>query len=148
LIVQSDYKYYGSGFAFYVNVKISQGDRSDTKIIYEGSKRTEWIKGMLLYISNLSPYWYYGGSEWTITNENDTWKGGSEGFLRPENIDYSDQSIWGDTIYKIKELMSSFGYRLLTEEELKEPVWFEADIPTLLADKPYQVFDCFFYWED
>ena len=93
LIVEPDYKYYGSGFASYVNVKISQRDRSDTQITYSRGERTEWIKGLLLYISNLSPYWYYGGSEWTITYNNDTWKGGSGGFLRPENVNYVDQII-------------------------------------------------------
>ena len=44
--------------------------------------------------------------------------------------------------------MSGYGYRLLTEEELEEQIWFEIEIPTILADKPYEVFDCFFYWED
>ena len=148
LVVEPDFKYYGSGFASYVNVEISQRDRSDTKITYEGSQRTEWIKGLLLYISNLSPYWYYGGSEWTITYENDTWKGRSRGLLRPESIHYVDYNIWDDSIYEIKELMSSYGYRLLTEEEIEEQVWFEADIPTILTDRPYEVFDCFFYWAD
>ena len=148
LIVEPDYQYYGSGFASYVNVRISQKDRSDTKITREGSERTEWIKGLLLYLSNLSPYWYYGGSEWTITYENDTWKGGSSSFLRPEDIHHIDQGIWSNTIYAIKELMGDYGYRLLTEEELEERVWFETTIPTVLADKPYEVFDCFFYWED
>jgi hypothetical protein len=48
----------------------------------------------------------------------------------------------------ITQHFDEYRYRLLTQTELEPYLNFDIDIPTIVADKPYQVFDCFFYWED
>lgn len=146
--VEADFASYGSGFASYVNVKISKKDRSDTKITNQGSKKTEWISGLALYICRLSPFWYFGENEWTISFENDKWTGGSGSFLRPESIESYDKRFWEKEVGQIKNILSEFRYNLLTKQELEKELWFDAEIPTILANPPFQVFDCFFYWED
>lgn len=146
--VEADFDSYGSGFASYINVKISKKDRSDTKIITEGLKKTEWIKGITIYICSLAPFWYFGGNEWTISFEKEKWIGGSGSFLRPESIDSYDKVFWEKEVEQIKHILGEFRYNLLTKQELEKELWFNVDIPTVLVDPPYQVFDCFFYWED
>ena len=148
IIIEPDFEYYGSGFASYINVQISKKDKSDTKTTQENNKLTHWTKGILVYISNLTPYWYYGASEWTISKDNGNYIGGSSGFLRPENIDKVDTEIWSAEIEKIKTVFNQFKYRLLTKEELEKQVDFDVSVRTILADKPYEVFDFFFHWED
>jgi hypothetical protein len=148
IIVEPDFNYYGSGFASYINVRISKKDKSDTKTTQDKNKLTHWTKGLLFYISNLTPYWYYGASEWTVSTENGKYVGGSSGYLRPESIDQVDNELWSIEIEKAKAVFDQFRYRLLTKEEVEKQVNFDTTIRTVLADKPYDVFDFFFHWED
>ena len=148
VFVKADFDSYGSGFASYVAVKISKKDRSDTKITGTGNKRTEWTDGLELYISKLAPFWFWGGSDWTVNFEDDRRTGGSGGFLTSESVHDLNQDVWGEKIRLIEKIFEDFGYVLLTEEELSQKLWFEVEIPTILANAPYEVFDCFFYWED
>jgi hypothetical protein len=148
ILSKADFNSYGSGFASYVDVSISKQDKSDTRFIVDGNKKTEWTKGLSLYISKLCPFWFIGGSEWTVTRENEKWIGGSSGFLRPESVRSIDNALWQAQVERIKKIFGDFGYSLLSEEDVSEPLWFDINIPTILADRPYQVFDCFFYWED
>jgi hypothetical protein len=69
-------------------------------------------------------------------------------FLRPEDNAKYDKTIWQDEIDFITQHFDEYRYRLLTQTELEPYLNFDIDIPTIIADKPYQVFDCFFYWED
>lgn len=148
LIVEPDFNDYGSGFASYINVRVSKQDESDSQIIQNKNESTKNTKGILLYVSVLTPYWFYGGSEWSITTKNGEFKSSFSGFLSPESINDIDKGLWAAPIRKIKEIFDLYHYTLLTREELEEPVLFDVDIQTVLADKPYTVFDCFFYWED
>jgi hypothetical protein len=45
-------------------------------------------------------------------------------------------------------VLQNFRYGLLTPEELEQPAPPGLAIRTVLAEKPYRVFDCFFHWED
>ncbi|UOG76955.1 hypothetical protein MTX78_10215 [Hymenobacter tibetensis] len=148
IIVEPDYTYYGSGFASYISVKISKKDKSDTRTTHEKNRVTEWTQGLLLYVSNLAPYWYYGASDWTVSTENGKYVGGSAEFLGPDSINDIDYELWKTEIEKIKILFHQFRYNLLTKEELEKQVGFDLSIRTVLADKPYKVFDFFFHWED
>lgn len=148
VFVNADFNSYGSGFASYVSVKISRKDKTDTTVKRNGTNRTEWTEGLELYISTLSPFWFWGGSEWTVNYEDERRTGGSGGFLRPESIHEIKQEMWSDKIKTICKIFDNFGYILLKPEELIKPVWFDVKIPTVLAGEIYQVFDCFFYWED
>jgi hypothetical protein len=146
--IQADFTAYGSGFASYINVKITKKDRSDTTFTKEGKLNVESKKSLLLYISLLSPYWYFGGANWSENYLNGKFQGGSMPFLRPEDNAKYDKTIWQDEIDFITQHFDEYRYRLLTQTELEPYLNFDIEIPTIVADKPYQVFDCFFYWED
>ncbi len=146
--IQADFEAYGSGFASYTNVKITKKDRSDTKTTKKGNLIVEHKNSLLLYISNLCPYWFLGGIEWSENYLNGAYQGGTMPFLRPENNAKYDKKIWQDEIDFITQHFDEYRYRLLTQTELEPYLNFDIEIPTIIADKPYQVFDCFFYWED
>jgi hypothetical protein len=146
--IQADFGAYGSGFASYINVKITKKDRSDTIFTKVGKLNVESKNSLLLYISLLSPYWYSGGANWSENYLDGKFQGGSMPFLRPEDNAKYDKTIWQDEIDFITQQFDEFRYRLLTQTELEPYLNFDIDIPTIVADKPYQVFDCFFYWED
>ncbi|MBF7091205.1 hypothetical protein IUY40_06605 [Flavobacterium sp. ALJ2] len=148
IIIEPDFDYYGSGFASYINVRISKRDKSDSKITTDKNRVTKCTKGLLLYISNLTPFWYYGTAEWDRTTENGVFKSGSTGFLRPHSIDNIDTQLWTNDIEKIKLVMSDFGYYLLTRQEVEDPIDFKVNMASNLIEKPTKVFDCFFHWED
>jgi hypothetical protein len=148
LIVKADFDSYGSGFASYVSVRISKKDKSDTRITNKGALRTEWTDGLLLYVSKLAPFWFWGGSDWTINYEGERETGGAGGFLSPESVHDLNRDLWDGKIGRIEKVFADFGYVLLKENELNEPLRFEIKIPTILAGERYLVFDCFFYWED
>jgi hypothetical protein len=146
--IQADFMAYGSGFASYINVKITKKDRSDTISTKQGNLNVENKKSIILYISLLAPYWFFGGASWSENYLDGKYQGGSMPFLRTEDNAKYDKTIWQDEIEFINQHFDEYRYRLLTQTELEPFLDFEIDIPTIIADKPYQVFDCFFYWED
>ena len=149
IVVESDFNNLGSGFASYILVKISKRDKSATIISKKGNVVIEETKGIVLYISKLSPYWYYGAGNWSVSHINGKWHSASEGFLRPESLESFNNDAWGQEMDIIKSIFEMYRYRLLTQEEVKQELWFEVEIPTLLSESLYyQVFDCFFFWED
>lgn len=146
--VEADFDYYGSGFASYISIRISKRDNSDSIIKMDKNRITKDTKGILLYISNLAPYWYYGGSEWSLTTENGKFASGSSGYISPTDINKYDTAKWNNDIEKIKFTLSHFKYNLLTKEELEKSLDFEINIASNLIDGKPRVFDCFFHWED
>ena len=62
--VEADFTSYGSGFASYVELRISKRDRSDSTTLAQNQLVSYDTNGLLLYVSRLTPYWFYGGSEW------------------------------------------------------------------------------------
>lgn len=56
LLVESDFSSYGSGFASYVEVRVSRKDQSDTVVITKNQHVTYDTNGLVLYISRLTPY--------------------------------------------------------------------------------------------
>lgn len=146
--VEPDFEYYGSGFASYISIRISKKNNSDTKIKSNKNQVVKITKGILLYISNLSPYWYYGGSEWSVSTINGNFSGRSSGFIHPDAINRYNKEIWEDDLNKIKLTLSDFNYNLLTKEELEKTLDFEISLESNLMDGAPKVFDCFFHWED
>jgi hypothetical protein len=146
--IEADFDAYGSGFASYINVKITKRDRSDTVFSKNGEVEIEDKNGLILYISNLSPFWYFGGENWTENYLKGIFQGGTMPFLRPENREKYDKKLWQDDVNHIINLFDEYRYRLLTETELEPYINFKTEIASIMADKPYQIFDCFFYWED
>jgi hypothetical protein len=147
--VQADFDNYGSGFASYINVKITKKDKSDTTILSKKDNRISVQKnGLLLYICSLSLYWYFGGAKWTEDYLDNKYQGGSMPFLMPEHIHDYDKILWHNEIEHITRLFENYRYSLLTEQEVEKSLWFKTAITTIIGQKPYTVFDCFFHWED
>ncbi len=148
LLVEADFSSYGSGFASYVEMRVSKKDQSDTVIYAKNQQVTYDTAGLLLYISRLTPYWFYGGSSWGKTYEKGQLTGGGSTFLEPDSQDVINQVVWQHERQQVEAVLQEFRYGLLTPEELRKPAPADISIPTVLADKPYTVFDCFFYWQD
>jgi hypothetical protein len=148
LNVEADYSAYGSGFASYINVKISKKDKSDTTIIKEKKRTVENKDGVVLYISLLSPYWYFGQGEWWDNYSDGSYIGGGGGFLTTNSIKKYNKSLWEKDVESITALFDEYRYRLLTKEELEKPLGFDVLIKSNFLDRELTVFDCFFHWED
>lgn len=148
LIVKADFTSYGSGFASYIPIQISKKDRSDTLIQKKGDLIIEDVNALELYLSNLSPYWYYGVSKWSRHYKQGANMGGSHGFLNIESYAKVDKQLWHKELEMIKNVMDEYRYMLLLPEEVEKSLWFEVKIRSNLGTKPYEVFDCFFHWED
>jgi hypothetical protein len=146
--VEADFSAYGSGFASYINVKISKKDKSDTIIEKNGNRTTEKKDAILLYISLLAPYWYFGKGDWWDNYTNGEFTGGSSNFLTPESINQYNKPLWETEIEQITRLFEEFRYVLLTKKEVEQALWFDVKIVSNLGEKPYTVFDCLFHWED
>jgi len=147
-LVEADFDSYGSGFASYVEVKISKLNGSDRVTLAQGQRTIYDYDGLILYVSKLTPYWFYGGSKWSKNYENGRHTGGAFMFLTPDSSTNINEALWQHDSQLIESLMQEFRYSLLTPTELRQLAPAGLAIPTLLADKPYSVFDCFFYWED
>ena len=148
LLIEADFSSHGSGFASYVEVRITKKDGSNTVVSNKNQRVTNQVTGLLLNISRLTPYWFYGGSSWFKTYEHGQQTGGGATFLTIENQATIDQEVWQPEQQLIEHIFREFRYELLTPEELTQPAPADITIPTILADEPYTVFDCFFYWED
>jgi hypothetical protein len=148
LLVDADFTSYGSGFASYVTIRISKRDRSDSTTLAQNQRVTYHTKGLMLYVSRLTPHWFYGGSEWAKTYEGGRETGGGSLFLEPTSQTTINQAVWQHDTQLIAAVLQEFHYGLLTPTELIQPAPTDISIPTVLADKPYSVFDCFFYWQD
>ena len=148
LSIEADFTSYGSGFASYVNIKVSKQDQSDTQFRRHGEKVIEETNGLLLYLSTLVPYWFYGGSRWTLSRHQGQVESSSGSFLEPNSFAHLSPELWYPDVKAIESVLKEFQYQLLDPEVLAQPAPTGLEIPTILADKPYQIFDCFFYWED
>lgn len=148
LLVEADFDSYGSGFASYVEVRVSRRDGVGNTTRLQGRRMTHEYDGLILYISRLTPYWFYGGSKWAKTYEEGRHVGGGSLFLASDSPNDINEALWQHGRQLVEAVAQKFRYSLLTPTELRQPAPAGLAIPTILADKPYSVFDCFFYWED
>ncbi len=146
--VVADFGSYGSGFASYINVKISKKDKSDTLTQQKANRTEETTTGLLVYVSLLAPYWYFGGVEWFSSYKDKQHEGGSMPFLTPNDIKKYNPALWSVEIEQITRLFEEFRYTLLSQKEVEQPLDFKVNIKTNLGEEPYTVFDCLFHWED
>lgn len=148
LVVEADYSSYGSGFASYINVKISKKDKSDSQFQKKGNKTEVNTEGLLLYVSLLAPYWYFGGVKWFSSYLGTDFQGGTMPFLTPRDIRQYNAARWEEEVEHITRLFEEYRYTLLTEQEVEQALDFNVEIKSNLGEKPYTVFDCLFHWED
>lgn len=148
-LVEADFGHYGSGYASYVPITIGKRDKSDTVTSAGKGRVTDNTTGLLLYVSRLVPYWFYGQGWWSRTWEQGHASGGGSTFLDVAGQAAIDPARWQHDCYRLEMVLTEFRYQLLTPEELTHPAPADLTfIPTELADPPYSVFDCFFYWAD
>lgn len=136
---EADFESYGSGYASYVDVFCWKRDGSSS----EQRDGVFWIDGIRIYICRLAPVAVMGVGQIT---KHDT--GGSSDYIEPRFVNELPSSDWEDEIYQIKNILESNFLTILDREYVNQPLDFEAKIPTILADKPYKIFDALFYWED
>jgi hypothetical protein len=146
-IVEADYENYQSGFASFVPVKISKKDKSDTITKNENGLIIETKDSLLIYLSKLCPYWYYSQGIW-MDMIRDGKNLPSTHFIRPEEQKKVNLHLWATDIEKLTRQLEEYRYTLLDRKEVTKDLDFKIKIPTVIGDRTYQVFDCFFYWED
>jgi hypothetical protein len=130
---------YGSGYASYLDVFCYKKDGSSSRV--SGLNTT--IEGIALYICKLAPVAVMGAMTKTKSKN-----GGSSSFLCPEDLNKFPAGDWNSVIFEIKNKLEKQNFMLLEPKVLKRKMPFEVEIPTILGDPPYKIFDAFFYWED
>jgi hypothetical protein len=130
---------YGSGYASYVDVFCFKKDGSSSRV--EGLITT--THGIALYLCKLASVAVMGAMTKTRSKN-----GGSSSFLRPDDLNKLPPGDWDAVIFEIKHKLEKQNFVLLEPKILKQTMPFEATIPTILGDPPYQIFDAFFHWED
>jgi hypothetical protein len=139
LEVEADFNHYGSGYASYVPVFCYKKDRKST------TRRddTDWIDGILVYLCRLAPVAVYGPE-----TESRAHRSGGHHFLMPDDLGRLLQGAWEEEVREVQAKLEAAGLTIPLQSEMARPLGFEAEIPTILADGPYYVFDAIFYWED
>lgn len=130
---------YGSGYASYLDIFCFKKDNSASRVT--GLSTT--IDGIALYLCKLAPVAVMGAMTKTKSKN-----GGSSSFLRPQDLNKLPVGDWSEVVNEIKHKLEKQNFILLEPKILKQEMPFEANIPTILGDPPYQIFDAFFHWED
>ncbi len=130
---------YGSGYASYLDIFCYKKNGASSRV-QAGTTTTE---GIALYLCKLAPVATMGAMTKTKSK-----KGSGYGFLRPEDLNKLPAGDWNSVVAEIKLKLEKQNFVLLEPKVLKQKMPFEANIPTILGDPPYQIFDAFFHWED
>jgi hypothetical protein len=130
---------YGSGYASYLDIFCFKKDGSSSR----ASGLSTTIDGIALYLCKLAPVAVMGAMTKTKSKN-----GGSSSFLRPGDLNKFPADDWDVVITEIKHKLEKQNIVLLEPKVLKQEMPFEANIPTIFGDPPYQIFDAFFHWED
>lgn len=146
--IKADFNHYGSGFSSYVHLYLSKKDKSDVRTTEKGEFRTEETNGLMLYLCRLAPYAVYSEGNWSTTYNQNKWHSGGSHYIEVDAIGTTPKIDWSNELVEISNILNQYGISILTKEELIKPIDFEIQIPTILSDPPYSVFDCMFYWED
>jgi hypothetical protein len=126
---EADFDSYGSGYASYVDVFCWKRDGSSS----EEREDVLWIDGIRIYICRLAPVAVIGKGQ--VTKHA---RGGSSDYIESSSVNVLPSGDWKQEVEGIRNILKMVN-QLLS---------FEAEIPTILANKPYKMFDAFFYWED
>ncbi len=148
LTLKAEFDHYGSGFSSYVHLYVSKRDKSDVKITLNGKLRTEETNGLMIYLCRLAPYAVFAEGYWSTTYNQEEWDSGSSHYIESSEVGTLPNSDWQTQLIEIKNRLNEASITVLTKEELDRKLDFDIQIPTILSDPPYQVFDCFFHWTD
>lgn len=160
--VEAEFRHYGSGYASYVDVFCYPRNGSSQQ------KRDGvlHIVGLSVYLSRLAPLAVLGSGEKTRFKSGGGYsfleastvtsillalfprvRGGCS-FLAASTVDSVPDGDWLGFVQGIRTKINDCGFTFLDRETVLQPLPFEADIPTILSEPPYNNFDAVFYWED
>lgn len=130
---------YGSGYASYVYLFCYKKDGSSTT----QKDSVYYTKGISIYICRLAPVAVFGEDERTKHS-----RGGSYGFLRPDLIGSTPKGVWQAIVETLQRNLGSYNISMLGKDYVSRELPFKANIPTILNEGTFKIFDAFFYWED
>lgn len=137
--IEAEFGHYGSGYASYVDIFCYPKDRS-SQWEDDGVLR---VRGVSVYLSRLAPLAVLGQTERSRL------KGGSSfDFLYPEDVESFSDDDCSSFVDKVRGIVVEFGFTFMDRETAMTQLPFDADIPTILSEPPYRVFDAVFFWED
>ena len=137
LEVEADFEHYGSGYASYVHV-FCEKTRGRSRTHRDG---TDWIDGIAVYLSRLTPFAIYGQEQRTKHAT-----GGSQGYVSAADVYSLPAGDWQKESAAIRRVLRDLGFVLPERDRLVDRLPFRLRIPTVLDDK--HVYDAMFYWED
>lgn len=137
--IQVESESYGSGYASYVEVFCYQKDGRSSHV----NAGTTYTDGIAVYLCKLAPVAVMGAMQKTKSKH-----GGGGSFLRPEDLNTLPEGDWFEFTNVIRSKLEKNGFEILEARGMKKTMPFEANIPTILGNPPFQVFDAFFHWED
>jgi hypothetical protein len=149
LEVDAEFMHYGSGFASFVHVFCYK--RNDKSTVH--TVDMDCTDGIAVYLGRLAPVAAYGPERRTRSYGRGPFGlrkelSSSFGFLDVAWLSELPPGDWNEEINEIKDKLQRFGFSLPSREELSKELPFPADIPTILGEQPYRVFDAVFYWSD
>jgi hypothetical protein len=128
-----------SGFGSFVDIFCYKKDGSSSRV---ESDRTI-IDGINVYLCALAPVAVMGA-----TSKHHSKNAYSYGRLLPEKLNTLPSRGWTDFATEVRTILKRQEYNILETHEMTKPIPFEANISTIFADPPFQIFDAFFHWED
>lgn len=150
LILEAEWDHFGSGYASFVEIFCYR--KADIVVVEEknGERELE-ISGIIVDVCRLAPVAIMGEDERFKTVDiatNEEIAGAYSSLLDdPRRVKVGEK--FQAVEYQLSQALEEFGYKILDEAILKQPLSFEAKIATLYR-KPggYKVMDALFYWED
>lgn len=137
LLDKSEYGHYGSGYSSFVDCWLYCED----DIFQFASGNHYW--GLVVLFSRLSKYYVIGEGQ-------KTWheKGGSSYMPAYEFVDQVRHPATLSIVDDVCAVLNSQGLVRLSAEKLSGVLPDRIQVPTILDDPPWRVFDAIFYWED
>ncbi len=148
LVLKADFDDYGSGFSSYVHLYLSKKDKSDVTVTVNGNLTTEATDGLMIYLCRLAPFAVYAPGNWYTTHQEGKWHSGGSHYIEASEVGQLPELDWQEELTLIKNTLQQFGISFLTEATLNRKLDFKINIPTILSDPPFHIFDCLFYWAD
>lgn len=139
LAYETEFDSYGSGYASYVEVFCYKKDGSSS----EERDGVLGIDGIRIYVCRLTPVAVIGKGK--VTKHD---KGGGSDFLPSQNVDVLPSGDWEEMAGGIRDVLARYHFKVLDSKYVNLPLPFKAEIPTIIGDSPYKIFDAIFYWED
>lgn len=150
LIVEAEWKHFGSGYASFVEFFCYRQEDVVTEDDPYGFRHFE-TQGLIVDVSRLAPVAIMGEEERykTIRIENNEFRSGVSSNLFGGSGTLVVDEKHQEMARGIQQALEEFEIQLLEEEYLRKPLPFKAKIPTIYREpKDYLIMDAIFYWED